>query len=194
MLSDEKILKKLEDKALHYLGRYASTEARLREVLFRFAQRKMKDEDPEQIRTMIDKMVLSCVEKNYVNDRIFAERKTASLRRGGGSRLAISRKLLQRDVDRDVINDAINEFDVEHSRDEDLNTELEAALIYARKRRLGPYVKLPLGKTEMEEGWQTRHYASFARAGFTSKTIKIVMGLHSEEDAERFLSSDRDRY
>lgn len=194
MRSDEKILKRLENKALHYLGRYASTEARLRDVLSRFAQRKMEDEDLDHMRQMIDKMVLSCVEKGYVNDKLFAEQKTASLRRGGGSRLIISRKLLQRGVNRDVINDAINDFDDEHKRDDEHDAELEAALIYARKRRLGPYARLPLGKTEMKDGWQTRHYASFARAGFGGKTIKIVMSLDTAEDAERFLSGDRDIY
>ena len=187
MRSDEKILKRLENKALHYLGRYATTEARLREVLTRFAKRKMDDEDPEHMRQMIDKMIVSCVEKGYVNDRLFAEQKTASLRRTGGSRLAISRKLMQRGVDRDVIKDALDEFDEDYQQYHDHDAELESALIYARKRRLGPYAKLPIGKTEMKDGWQTRHYASLARAGFTSRTITTVMALNTPEDAETLL-------
>lgn len=191
MRSDEKILKRLENKALHYLGRYASTEARLREVLSRFAQRKMPDEDPAHMRKMIDTMITSCVEKGYVDDSAFAAQKTASLRRGGNSRMAISRKLFQRGIDRDIINNAINDFDEEHSLDHDYDAELEAALIYARKRRLGPYATLPIGKTEMKEGWQNRHYASFARAGFGGKTIAIVMGLDTPEAAEEFLEENR---
>ena len=39
----------------------------------------------------------------------------------------------------------------------------------------------------MKEGWQTRHYASLARAGFNGKTISVVMSLKSPEDAEEFL-------
>ena len=41
---DETILSRLENKALHYLGRYASTTGRLEQVLTRFARRKLADE------------------------------------------------------------------------------------------------------------------------------------------------------
>ena len=187
MRSEEKILKRLENKALHYLGRYASTESRLREVLTRFAKRKMDDEDPEHMRSLVDQMVSSCVAKGYVNDKLFAEQKTASLRRSGGSRIAISRKLMQRGVDQEIIKEAIHDFDDDFERDHDHDAELQSALIYARKRRLGPYAKPPIGQTEMKEGWQTRHYASFARAGFTGKTISTVMSFKSPEDAEEYL-------
>ena len=190
MRSDEKILKRLENKALHYLGRYASTEARLREVLSRFAKRKMEDEDPEHMRQLIDKMVISCVEKGYVNDRLFAEQKTASLRRSGGSRMSISRKLMQRGVDRDVISAAIHDYDDDYARDHDHDAELKSALIYARKRRLGPYAKPPIGQQDMKEGWQTRHYASLARAGFTSQTISVVMSHKTPDEAEELLERE----
>ena len=40
---DETILSRLENKALHYLGRYASTTGRLEQVLTRFARRKLAD-------------------------------------------------------------------------------------------------------------------------------------------------------
>ncbi len=96
MRSDDAILKRLENKALHYLGRYASTEARLRQVLGRFAQRKMAEEEPARMAALIDKMVEDCRAKGYVNDQVFAEQKTASLRRGGSSRLQIKRKLYER--------------------------------------------------------------------------------------------------
>jgi len=187
MRSDEKILKRLENKALHYLGRYASTESRLREVLLRFAQRKLSDEDPEDIRRLVDKMVQTCADKGYVNDKMFAEQKIASLRRSGGSRMAISRKLMHRGVDRQIIKEAIDDYDEDYERDYEQDAELQSALIYARKRRLGPYAKPAIGHTEMKEGWQTRHYASLARAGFNGKTISMVMSLKSPEDAEEFL-------
>lgn len=180
MRSDETILKRLENKALHYLGRYATTEARLKTVLERFAKRKMDDEDPERMRPLIDKMVKDCAEKGYVNDHVFAEQKTASLRRQGSSRFQIKRKLFERGVDADVITTAIEDHDAEDERD----PEIHAALIYARKRRLGPYARPPHGQSEMKEGWKNKHYASFARAGFNAKTVGIIMGLESPEDAE----------
>ena len=180
MRSDDAILKRLENKALHYLGRYATTERRLAQVLGRFAQRKMDDEDPERMKLLIAKMVSSCVEKGYVNDKDFAAQKTASLRRQGSSRFQIKNKLFERGVNRDLIDEAIEENDAEHEYD----IEVHSALIYARKRRLGPYAKPPVGQDEMKEGWQQKHYASLARAGYSRKTCGVIMELETKEDAE----------
>ena len=102
--------------------------------------------------------------------------------------MAISRKLMQRGVERNVIKDALDQFDHDYQQDHEHDAELESALIYARKRRLGPYAKLPMGKTTMKDGWQHRHYASFARAGFTSRTISTVMALNTPDDAEKLLA------
>ena len=183
MRDDAKILKRLENKALHYLGRYASTEARLKDVLGRFAKRKMAEEDPIRMAKLIDDMVVSCRDKGYVNDQFFAEQKTASMRRQGASRLQIKRKLYERGVADQVINQAIHDYD----DDQDHDVEIESALIYARKRRLGPYRKPPIGQTEMKEGWQQKHYASLARAGYSAKTIGIIMALDDSVSAEALL-------
>ena len=183
MRDDSKILKRLENKALHYLGRYASTERRLKDVLGRFAKRKMPDEDPIRMAKLIDDMVTSCREKGYVNDQTFADQKTASLRRQGSSRLQIKRKLYERGVADDVITQAISDYDDDHDHD----VEIESALIYARKRRLGPYRKPPIGQTEMKEGWRDRHYASLARAGYSAKTVGIIMALDDSDAAEALL-------
>jgi len=180
MRSDDAILKRLENKALHYLGQYASTEARLRQVLGRFAQRKMAEEEPARMAALIDKMVEDCRAKGYVNDQVFAEQKTASLRRGGSSRLQIKRKLYERGVDANLIDAAIDR----HDDDQDHDPEVQAALIYARKRRLGPYRKPPIGQMEMKDGWRDRHYASLARAGFSAKTVGIIMALDDSAAAE----------
>lgn len=188
MRTDETILKKLKNKAVHYLERYASTEARLRDVLRRFARRKMPDEDSQHMEMLIDQVVASCAEKGYVDDKLFATQKTAALRQGGGSRSAIVRKLLQRGVERKIIADAIDDFDEEYSLEHEYDAELHAALVFARKRRLGPYAKLPLGKPEMKDGWQDRHQASLARAGFGYETISAVMGLKTPEEVEQFLA------
>lgn len=185
MRTDDTILKRLENKALHYLGRYASTQARLREVLKRFALRKMPDEEPERMAALVEKMVADCAAKGYVNDKVFAEQKTASLRRQGSSRFQIQRKLYEKGVDRDTIATAIQD----HDDDNDHDTEVEAALIYARKRRLGPYARPPVGSLEMKDGWRDRHYASLARAGFSSSTVGVIMGLETPEEAEEIFTN-----
>ena len=64
---DETILSRLENKALHYLGRYASTTGRLEQVLTRFAHRKLADEDPDRLAVLIRQKVDDCVRRGYVD-------------------------------------------------------------------------------------------------------------------------------
>ncbi len=184
MRDDTAILKRLENKALHYLGRYATTEARLRQVLGRFAQRKMEDEDPERMIELIDKMVSDCAAKGFVNDKDFAEQKTASLRRQGSSRNQIKNKLYERGVNSEVIKQTIDDHDAAHDHD----VEVQSALIYARKRRLGPYAQPRSGQNDMTEGWGNLHAARFARAGFSHKTVIIIMGIETPDDAEELFN------
>lgn len=182
MQDDAKILRRLENKALHYLGRYASTEARLHEVLLRFSKRKMPMVEPERLEPLIGRIIADCVAKGYVDDKAFAEQKTSSLRQKGNSRLHIKQKLYGRGVNPDIINDAIDA----HDDDQPYDAEICAALTYARKRRLGPYARPPSGQSEMKEGWYRRHYASLARAGFSQRIAATIMALETPDQAEKF--------
>ena len=109
--SDQAILDRLENKAVHYLGRYASTAQRLEVVLSRFARRKLADEDPDRLADLISRKVEECRARGYVDDRAFAEARSTSLRRQGASIMNIRRKLAERGVDRDVISDVIEAQD-----------------------------------------------------------------------------------
>ncbi len=48
-MSIEKTETRLMNKAVHYLGRYSASEQRLREVLSRFATRKLADIEPAEM-------------------------------------------------------------------------------------------------------------------------------------------------
>lgn len=177
--NDETILARLENKALHYLGRYASTAARLEQVLVRFARRKMPEEEPERMAELIRRKVEDCIRRGYVNDRLFAEQKAAALRQQGASRLGIRRKLGLAGIDRGIIEEAISEQDGDTAAD----AEAVAALIYARRRRLGPFSS----PDRRKEGWQQRHLGNLARAGFSSATARFVLAFNDPEDAETWL-------
>ena len=65
------------NKALHYLGRYQASRAKLRVILQRFAKRKLiKDQQDNSeeaaIAKAIEDVILLCVEYGYVNDEALA--------------------------------------------------------------------------------------------------------------------------
>ena len=175
--SDQAILDRLENKALHYLGRYASTARRLEIVLAKFAKRKMDDEDPERMAELISQKVEHCRQRGYIDDYAFAESRSQSLRRQGASTNGIRRKLAERGVDRNTITAVLAEQDTSEE------TEIKSALILARRRRLGPWCRDDARK----EGWQNRHLGSLARAGFSSAVARRVMDFENPDAAEQWL-------
>ena len=70
-LHADRVKKRLTNKALHYLGRYASTSARLEAVLHKFAKLKLGRADPALLDHVIGEVVESCVSLGYVDDEAF---------------------------------------------------------------------------------------------------------------------------
>lgn len=180
--SDQAILDRLENKALHYLGRYASTAQRLEMVLTRFGRRKMADEDPERMAQLIARKVEECCRRGYVDDAAFAETKSASLRRQGASTASIRRKLMERGVDRDVIHTVLDRMDTSEL------AEMNAAAIHARRRRLGPYAR----PESLRDGWENRHLGSLARAGFSGAIARRILAFEDVDDLENWLAEQDD--
>ena len=184
-LSDEDILQRLENKAAHYLGRYASTESRLEEVLHRFALRKLPGEDPGRMAELVRRKVGQCVERGYVDNESYARRKTEGMRLQGASRHGIVRKLRLAGVDGRLAEEAVDGSDAEAGP----GAEESAALVYARRRRLGPFAR----RDRLKEGWRQRHFGSLARAGFSPAVADFVLDFEDAEAAEAWLDNPESR-
>mgnify|MGYP000465861500 CR=1 FL=1 len=148
--------------ALHYLERYASSEANLRRVLERKVLKACRalELDPAEFTGMIDTVVETCRRNALVDDRSYAETKAASLRRRGGSRRKIEAQLSAKGVDRDTIEAVF--------QDED-RSDSDAAVVFARRRRLGPFRKT--GRVERRD----KDLAAMCRAGFSFETARRVI-------------------
>lgn len=170
--------RRLMNKAVHYLGRYTASRQRLREVLRRFAARKLDSHDSAEVTRAIEAVIEDCVGLGYVDDSAFALAKARSKRRGGRSALAIRRSLQEHAIDPDLVDAALVAAD-EGSAD----GELAAALRHAARRRLGPYAGQPGDATT-----RRRHLASLARAGFTLAIARQVMDLADVDAAEALAS------
>ena len=130
--------RRLMNKAVHYLGRYTASRQRLREVLRRFAARKLDTHDSAEVARAIDAVINDCVRLGYVDDTAFALSRARSKRRGGRSALAIRRSLQEHSIDPDLVDAALAAAD-----EDTTDGELAAALRHAARRRLGPYAARP---------------------------------------------------
>ena len=163
----------LHEAALAYLARYAATEAGLRRVLERRIDRwaRRADGDPEAIataRAAVPDVVARLIAAGAVNDAAYAESRAHSLVRAGRSRRAVALHLAAKGVDPSVAQRALPS---------DEATELAAALVLARKRRIGPF---RLGGAPDQAG-RMRELGMLARAGFPQAVARQALAMEADQ-------------
>ena len=172
----------LENAAVYYLSRFASSSGNLRRVLMRKVARaaQIGEEGGEEGRAeagarMVDALIARYLEKGLLNDRAYAAQAASSLAQRGASRYSIAGKLAQKGVANDLVTQAIAELDEEGG-----SSELAAACALVRRRRLGPY-RAPDKRPDFRE----KDLASLARAGFSLDLARRVLRAKDVEALER---------
>ncbi|HUT49626.1 MAG TPA: regulatory protein RecX [Alphaproteobacteria bacterium] len=150
--------KSLENAALYYLGRFASSAANLRRVLMRRVERSARAHgtDRDEGAAAIDDIVARFEASGLLNDRAYAEARAGTLHRRGASARKIRAMLKQKGVAQDDIEAALSAL-----RDAAADPEFAAAVTLARRRRLGPFRPAPDREARRE-----KDLAALARAGF----------------------------
>ncbi|GAB2177124.1 regulatory protein RecX [Dongia sp. agr-C8] len=149
----------LKDAALHYLGRYAASTARLRQVMTRRIKRSAKanELDPEPLMQELERVVAMLHRTGLLNDEAFAEGRARSLNRRGGSSRQIAAKLAAAGVAQGTTAQALASLN-----DDIPDAEFTAALAYAKRRRFGAFRATPDETPERRR----KDLMSMARAGF----------------------------
>jgi regulatory protein len=176
----------LEKSALFYLERYAAASGQLRRVLMRRVKRaEMLGAEAAQVesaRRQIEALIERYVASGLLDDRRFAEAQAQSLQRRGASRRRIRQRLAAKGVNRDFVEDALETMEPEGE-----TSEIAAACVLARRRRLGPY---RAAGTRQE--FRQKDLATLARAGFSLDVARRVLAERDPEALERFLRGDED--
>lgn len=156
----------LENAALHYLKRYAATASQLRRVLLRRVDKSIKFHGGDRTEALgwVDALIARLLHNGLLNDEAYAETKAHSLRGSGRSARVIAQKLRMKGVAADVIARKLADATAEVS-------EEEAARIWARKKRLGPFRTQAQAREENRQ----RDLAALARAGFSFGIAKKVI-------------------
>ena len=176
---------RLINKAVDYLARYATSQHRLREVLGRFAMRKLDKHDPDKIAAAINATVTRCQTLGYLDDDAFAQSQARSHRQRGRSKLGIRQRLRQHRLDDTIIDAALDAADQRFAKG-----ELLAACRFARRRKLGPFDCRQYDDAKNRQAFmqrQQRQLGSLARAGFTMAISRTVIGLENMDVAEMLI-------
>ena len=155
----------LERTALDYAARYATTRAKLAAFLRRkLRERGWEGDGPAPVEALVKRFG----ERGYVDDRAFASARTDSLlRRGYGAR-RIGAALRAAGIGEDVAGEL---------RERIGDGAEDAAIRYARRKRIGPFSGRVADPAE-----KRRWIASMARAGHPMDIVLRVLGAEAEEE------------
>jgi regulatory protein len=159
---------RLREMALRYVGRYATSKARLSDYLKRkLRERGWENEAaPPAITTIIDDFE----RLGFVDDAAFAMARAKSLsRRGMGLRR----------IQQDLQVKGIAENDAHEAREQAEQDRWMAADRFAKRKRIGPYAN-----EQASQELQQKQLQAFLRAGHSFEIAKIFVRSNPSEIIE----------
>lgn len=161
----------LQRMALRYVERFATTRARLADYLNRKIRERGwsgKGDGPAAIAARM-------AELGYIDDAAYAEMKARSMaRRGLGARRVTQAWRAA----------GIDENDTQALATDVAERAVEAALSFARRRRIGPFADTAADRPQRE-----RHLAAMIRAGHDMALARRIVAMQPGEDAEAMLTA-----
>ena len=160
----------LENAALYYLQRYASSAENLRRVLRRKIMRScaFHKDVPDAFYPIADELVARYIASGLLDDKVFARSKVSSLRRQGKSAKAIHAKLQAKGLGKDDIGTALEEQDTEEE-----DADLAAARRLVKRKKLGQ---------TKDAAKRQKELAVLGRAGFSYETAKAALDYAEDEE------------
>jgi regulatory protein len=153
--------------ALHYVGRYATSCARLKSYLQRKVQERGWAAPDASDMPDFDAIVSRCAALGYVDDPAFAQTRAASLgRRGYGAR-RIGVALQVAGIDRDLASEVMPDED----------ESFRAAETFARRKRIGAF-----GDGTPDPKVRQRQLAAMLRAGHSFDLAKRLINAVADEN------------
>ena len=171
----------LENAAVYYLKRYSSSSSHLKSILLRrvIKSARYHGTDIEEGKIWIDNLVKEFQKAGFLNDQKYAETRAHSLYARGFSSRAIMIKLSEKGVPAKVISETLKIIQRGSG-----NSELQAAIIKAKRRKLGPYRTRGDRQTHRKKDLE-----SLARVGFNYGTALKVIDAWTEDELEDCLVS-----
>ncbi|HVF94574.1 MAG TPA: RecX family transcriptional regulator [Sphingomonas sp.] len=156
----------LERMALRYVERFATTRGKLADYLRRKIRERGWDGEPADPEALAMRMA----ELGYVDDRAYAEARAAALgRRGLGARRVAGALRAARvgDEDAEAVAPGIEA------------RAIEAALTFARRRRLGPFGMPPADRAARE-----KQLGAMLRAGHAMTLSRRIVAAREEAECD----------
>ena len=157
----------LNELALSYVGRFATTRAKLCQYLTRkIRERGWDGERPPDLQSVADQFA----RRGYIDDAAYAVAKSQALTgRGYGARR----------VDQSLRSAGVEESDAAAAREIARDGSLASALRFAQRRRIGPYAT-----EQSDPKGRERALAAMVRAGHDFATARAIVDMPPGDPAD----------
>lgn len=153
----------LERLAVHYVGRYATTRAKVKSYL----ARKVKERGWEGAAPDIEALVERLSGLGYIDDGAFAAARASSLQRRGYG---------ERRIDAALRAAGIGDRHSAEAREQSREGAMGAALRFAKRKRIGPY-----GTGAVDREARQKAFAAMMRAGHPFEIVRQVLNASPED-------------
>lgn len=169
--------RRLRNIALHYFQQRTTTRGHLQRLLMNRCRKSLfhHEGDESEMAGWVGSLLDELESTGVLNDRAWATSRLERLRRQGQSERAIRSKLREKRVPPEIIEELLDARPID---------PLEAALRYAKKRRIGPF-----RERERDER-KEKDLGKLARAGFPYGVARAVLELEADEAWERIYAMD----
>ncbi len=150
---------RLDALALFYVGRYATSQKKLRDYL----RRKVKENGwVDDTSPPIDDIVARMITLKYLDDEAYATMKAEGMTRRGYGLSRVKMALRQA---------GISENDAHFAETQSRENAKDAALAFARRKRIGPYARITASADD-----QRKAIAAMCRAGHSFEIAHQIIG------------------
>jgi regulatory protein len=162
----------LHNSGLYYLQRFAASKAHFKSVMMRKVRRSCQhhtDQDLEACKAMVERLAGVFEASGLLNDESYVNGAVASLMRQGRSDKYIRAKLLSKRLSLEQISSALEAYRENDGKTAE-DTEIEAALRFIRRKKIGPY-----RPQELRPEYLRKDLGALARAGFSYDIAQRVL-------------------
>lgn len=166
----------MHELALFYVGKFATTRAKLTTYLNRkLRERGWEGDERPDVERLVERLAAS----GLIDDALYAQSKARSLTERGYGMGRVRQSLRAA---------GINESDGAEAQELAAEGSAEAALKFARRRRIGPYAEKALDRPDREKA-----LAAMIRAGHGFEIARAVVNAEpgSEIDLDEFREKGR---
>ncbi|MAF97508.1 MAG: RecX family transcriptional regulator [Micavibrio sp.] len=170
----------LHNAGLYYLQRFSSSSGNFRRVMLNKIEKSCRahpDQSKQNCIELLETLIKKFEELDLLNDSNYTRSQVHALRRRGKSARYIHNHLASKALSKELIDEMLKLDQNEHNQEDLKQSDIEAAFIHARKKRIGPYRRTDLNK----EINLNKELANMARAGFSYEIAQKVLNTEPQD-------------